>query len=294
MAKYVDLTGNKYGKLFVIKKSEHRVGKQKRVAWDCLCDCGNRRTIATSDLKSGHRKSCGCGNSSIKTNEKYGSLVAVRATDERKNGGVVWETLCDCGNTHFVDAGNLSRGNIKSCGCSTSDRAKVRGKRFGRLVALKIADTEKKDRIYWICKCDCGNKTTVSANSLSSGRTKSCGCYAIDLVSGENSRFYNKELSDQDRLKNNRYVSSKENVRLWRKQVYEKNDYTCQTCGVVGGDLNAHHLNGWHWFEEGRFDIENGVTLCVGCHKQFHFKYGNKNNTKKQFIDYKTNIEKSS
>jgi len=47
--------------------------------------------------------------------------------------------------------------------------------------------------------------------------------------------------------------------------------------------LNAHHLNGYEHFPSSRLDVNNGITLCVPCHKLFHKTYGNRNNTKEQF-----------
>lgn len=48
---------------------------------------------------------------------------------------------------------------------------------FGKLTALKIVGKHPKyrDKI-WLCKCSCGNETTVRSVSLSSGSIKSCGC----------------------------------------------------------------------------------------------------------------------
>jgi len=51
----------------------------------------------------------------------------------------------------------------------------ITGKRFGRLVVTGRSDNEK-HKVRWICKCDCGNETIVTADSLLSGKTKSCGC----------------------------------------------------------------------------------------------------------------------
>lgn len=56
----------------------------------------------------------------------------------------------------------------------------------------------------------------------------------------------------------------------WRTSVYQRDHYTCQTCGQVGGKLNAHHVNPWADHPESRYDIDNGVTLCKPCHSELH------------------------
>ena len=56
----------------------------------------------------------------------------------------------------------------------------------------------------------------------------------------------------------------------WRKAVFDRDKYTCQMCGEVGGRLNAHHKLQYAYFPEKRFDINNGITLCVRCHKLVH------------------------
>lgn len=48
------------------------------------------------------------------------------------------------------------------------------GKRFGNLVVIRR--DESSDRTKWVCKCDCGNETSVFASNLINGHTKSCGC----------------------------------------------------------------------------------------------------------------------
>jgi hypothetical protein len=53
------------------------------------------------------------------------------------------------------------------------------GQRFGRLVALSAVRNPPK-RLKWLCICDCGKQTIVSSINLSTGHTKSCGCYAVD------------------------------------------------------------------------------------------------------------------
>lgn len=49
------------------------------------------------------------------------------------------------------------------------------GKRFGKLVALRIAGRSKCGNIIWECRCDCGNTSYPWEGSLSRGRAKCCG-----------------------------------------------------------------------------------------------------------------------
>lgn len=55
MAKPINIVGQKFGKLTVLKY----VGKSK---WLCKCDCGKETIVGTYHLKSGNTKSCGCLN----------------------------------------------------------------------------------------------------------------------------------------------------------------------------------------------------------------------------------------
>lgn len=61
----------------------------------------------------------------------------------------------------------------------------------------------------------------------------------------------------------------------------ERDNYTCRKCGAKEY-LATHHIENYSEKESLRTDINNGVTLCVECHKKFHKQYGNKNNNKEQ------------
>lgn len=61
------------------------------------------------------------------------------------------------------------------------------GLKFGKLTVIENRKKENIKGNFWICKCDCGNKTgLVSTNSLLKFRTSSCGCYKIKRIKDSN------------------------------------------------------------------------------------------------------------
>ena len=185
----LDLTGQRFGKLTAIKPTEKR--NDHSVIWECACDCGNTTHVDTRSLRNGSTTSCGCEKEAGKahrigteprqpvdiTGRRYGKLTAIRPTEQRAGSFIVWECLCDCGNTAFVSGNNLRTGNTKSCGCLTSARRlDIAGQRFGRLTAVRPTEERRFNNVVWECICDCGKSTFVSVNDLQKGNTKSCGC----------------------------------------------------------------------------------------------------------------------
>lgn len=77
----------------------------------------------------------------------------------------------------------------------------------------------------------------------------------------------------------------------WAKQIKARDNYTCQLCSKYGIPLNSHHLNSWDAFESQRYDLNNGLTLCVRCHDKFHDIYGRGKNTRFQFLQFKKSVQ---
>ena len=50
------------------------------------------------------------------------------------------------------------------------------GQRYGRLVVLGQAGSDKNRNRLWQCSCDCGKETVCRGDHLASGATQSCGC----------------------------------------------------------------------------------------------------------------------
>lgn len=70
--------------------------------------------------------------------------------------------------------------------------------------------------------------------------------------------------------KNSQDIRSSSDYARWRTAVYERDEYTCQKCGQVGGKLNAHHIKHFAKFPDLRLEVSNGQTLCEVCHKNLH------------------------
>ena len=121
-ANFIDLTGQRFGKLIVIKRSKKR-NNSGQTYWDCKCDCGNLHTVPHNSLCTGNTRSCGCLKYENFPKDLTG-LVFYRLTVLRRSKRcnkkgyyVYWDCKCECGNLHTVLAGNLRSGTTKSCGC---------------------------------------------------------------------------------------------------------------------------------------------------------------------------------
>ncbi len=126
MGKFIDLTGNRYGRLVIVERAESRITNsgQTKTMWKCLCDCGNTKIIAAADLKSGRVNSCGCLKKELlaKRNfhdisgKKFGKITVVSFYGF-KNGRSLWNCKCECGTECVYDGHTLLANHISSCGC---------------------------------------------------------------------------------------------------------------------------------------------------------------------------------
>lgn len=58
MGAFIDLTGERFGRLVVLSK--HGTAKDGGIIWLCKCDCGKEITVKSGNLRSNHTLSCGC------------------------------------------------------------------------------------------------------------------------------------------------------------------------------------------------------------------------------------------
>lgn len=147
MGQYIDLTGQKFGRLTVIERVDN--DKNGLTRWKCVCECGNEKITLGKLLLRGSTQSCGCYNKERVTEtqmrdltgQRFGRLTVIdRGEDYISPKGkrhVRWNCICDCGNKTVVDTNDLRRGHTMSCGCYkidvTGEKARTHGGREDRL-----------------------------------------------------------------------------------------------------------------------------------------------------------------
>ena len=106
--------------------------------------------------------------------QKFGRLTVSRFSHINKNGAAVWHCRCNCGNTTKTRGYSLKSGDTTSCGCLRIEA--LSGQKFGRLTVKDFSHRNKRGKTVWNAICQCGTNKKILADSLKSGKTRSCGC----------------------------------------------------------------------------------------------------------------------
>lgn len=152
-----DLTGKKFGKLFVVRQVDDYVSPtgRRESQWFCECDCAEHNTVIVtrSNLMTGNTKSCGC----LKKNDSMFASVRENLV------GKVFGRL-----TVLEQA---------------TDYVKPNGIHSARWLCQ--------------CSCEQKTKKIVLGESLKSGATQSCGCIHFEFISTLNKKENKKDLSGE-------------------------------------------------------------------------------------------------
>ena len=175
MSALKDLTGQRFGKLVVLRRAD---SNHKRVSWECVCDCGNHVVIIGRDLKNGHTKSCGKHRYKDLTGMKFGEVTAIRITKRDSRRSVYWLCKCSCGEYCEFRSDILLNGT--KIQCKNHYVNTMIGRQFGELIVVDHIGKTFNTQLF-LCKCSCGNETVVRGNCLTSGNTNSCGCARTSL-----------------------------------------------------------------------------------------------------------------
>lgn len=317
MGKFIDLTGQQFGKWTVLCRGKDHISKSGKsyVMWRCQCACDTVKEVSSRSLRRGRSKSCGCIEYDSKSLKdliglRFGRLVVIRETEQHSKSKS-WDCLCDCGSIISIQTNSLTSGHTKSCGCLVSlvENRDLTDRKIGRLTVIREIERKicgGKGRRYYLCQCSCGNTTEVTRDALLQGNTQSCGCLyqEVNRQRGANSHAWKDGLTPLQTL-----IRHSERYVEWRDSVLRRDKYVCALSGVKNcRDLEVHHIksfvqilreNNITTLEEAfacqeLWDVSNGVTLSEEYHSgivtnnpnAFHRLYGTKKCTPQDFREW--------
>lgn len=120
----LDVTGEKYGKLTMLRYV--RNNRNRQAIWAALCDCGNITEVLVNKARDGRAISCGCQarNLSVPMVGKVFGRLTVLGIAGKSNRAHAWRCLCQCGEEVAVLGAKLRNGHTSSCGCLQVEHAR--------------------------------------------------------------------------------------------------------------------------------------------------------------------------
>ena len=160
---------------------------------------------------------------------------------------------------------------------------------YGKNMRINICNTcnseftkpHNPQRVYKFCSAKCMGSNEQKKINHSKAMKGSTAWNKGDKGLKTNKPAWNKGIPNTgfvgEKNPNWRGGVTKENEKIrksieykqWRISVFKRDNYTCQICykkkGII---LNADHIKQFALYPELRFDVDNGRTLCLECHKQ--------------------------
>jgi len=136
-----------------------------------------------------------------------------------------------------------------------------------------IENRKSKDKKNRVKKCEgCGKEMSWSKDyrkqAISIFRKKKfCSKSCADIhgfrYTGKNHSNYKEDSRRKDR---------RGGANRWTNNVYNRDSYTCQKCKASGTKviLNAHHIKSIEHYPKLKWNLDNGITLCLDCHHKVH------------------------
>jgi len=122
----------------------------------------------------------------------------------------------------------------------------------------------KKGQISWNNGIPCSNITKEKISNALTGK-----------YGGDKSPSWKGGLTEKNYGKKGIRLKDSFIEKKWRKSIYERDNWICQFCHDMSKKehpviLNAHHIKSWRDYPDDRYKIENGITLCIDCHRYVH------------------------
>jgi len=138
--------------------------------------------------------------------------------------------------------------------------------------------------------CICGEVHSVKRLSYKVSDKSYCStkCRSIgykELIGGDKSHLWKGGITPTHNK-----IRNSSDYKQWVKDVFKKDDYTCQCCGGRGVKISAHHKKNFSklypTMDDLLWDVENGITFCLDCHDVFHVQYGKIDNNQEQVKEF--------
>lgn len=301
MTKVNPFIGQVFGKLTVMERDFSLPDR-----WWCQCECGEKRSVARSNLRTGRCYECdSCREKKYNlTGKKFNKWTVIDRAEKNRAGKYLWTCRCECGTIRKFTASYLKDGCSKGChNCAMQRKVvDITGKRFGRLTVIERDFDHLKDSepnpAYWRCQCDCGHVESIRSSHLRAGDIKRCSLctlkernvkYDIGLV------VNNRELVKVDRVKKFRTLFFK---CLTCGQVTQHRDLTrIKTANCVNCDhrlqnlLNAYKRSAgkrgiqWDLLDDDFYKIIKETCIYCGSPPARELKFRNKTPIKCNGVD---------
>ena len=173
---------------------------------------------------------------------RRGNFFAISKTTGERIGTLVYYDACPvCGEPFFgFKAKKLNQPQVCSHKCMTGQYAVNTGKKLDAEWRSKIRDASR------------GHKLSDEAKQKISASRR-----------GAKHPMWRGGITPESKS-----VRTSVPLKNWRQRVFERDNFTCQECGERGGILNAHHILPFAEYPSLRLDVDNGITLCVKCHRK--------------------------
>lgn len=223
-----DITGQRFGRFVVI-------GHLQGDLHNCVCDCGNERTVTRRNLISGNSKSCGClraeGRRAMALKlegKRFGFLTVLKRTPKGH-----FACRCECGNLSTVAVTALTRGIVKSCGCKNGNHPKQISWRTREIELAKERALETLAKSLFKAyqnearkKAKPWNLSIAHFSSLLKGKCHYCDSPALNVRKHTRLKGVILKYNGIDRLDNSKGYSLENCVSCCKRCNSAKNDMT--------------------------------------------------------------------
>lgn len=228
-SKEIDLNDQKFGRWLVLNRSLNKKGY-----WDCKCECGIKKTVSLSSLRSGDSKSCfNCALDRYPredlTDRKFGQWTVLFKDLNHKNSKILtyWLCKCDCSLEKSIYGSHLISGRSYSCrGCSEN---KDKGRIPYRIISRIKYGAKKRNLLF-----DLGNSNKEISDFLydllNNKQNSKCKLSGIDIKIAPtiNRDIHGETTASLDRIDSSKGYT-KDNVQWVHKDInFMKQDFTQQ------------------------------------------------------------------